>query len=212
MYIFKIGNYETPSLCAETERLLCKRLETCSRKILPKVWKLTDAANAYAANGPRREKRAVRYRVYGGIFLALGIFVLVPGLLEPQNPVLIFTGALALLAGAAEFALAGKRRASPMPQSCQKEAKKLIEKLRAADFEKNPVEINFDDCGMAICADGDEQKVSYEKMKAVFEEEHLWLLIYDNEKALLLQKCDLASGDADKFTAFIRSKISADAL
>ncbi len=99
-----------------------------------------------------------------------------------------------------------------MPQSCQKEAKKLIEKLRAADFEKNPVEINFDDCGMAICADGDEQKVSYEKMKAVFEEEHLWLLIYDNEKALLLQKCDLASGDAGKFTAFIRSKIGAEAL
>lgn len=212
MYIFKIGNYETPSLCAETERLLCKRLEACSRETLPKVWKLTDAANAYAANGPGREKRAVRYRVYGGILLALGIFVLVPGLLEPQNPVLIFTGALALLAGAAEFALAGKRRASPMPQSCQKEAKKLIEKLRAADFEKNPVEINFDDCGMAICADGDEQKVSYEKMKAVFEEEHLWLLIYDNEKALLLQKCDLASGDAGKFTAFVRSKISAEAL
>ena len=123
MYIFKIGNYETPSLCAETERLLCKRLEACSRETLPKVWKLTDAANAYAANGPGREKRAVRYRVYGGILLALGIFVLVPGLLEPQNPVLIFTGALALLAGAAEFALAGKRRASPMPQSCQKEAK-----------------------------------------------------------------------------------------
>lgn len=212
MYIFKIGNYETPSLCAETERLLCKRLETYSRKTLPKVWKLTDAANAYAANGSGREKRAVRYRVYGEILLALGIFVLVPGLLEPQNPVLIFTGALALLAGAAEFALAGKRGASPVPKSCQREAKRLIEKLRAADFEKNPVEINFDDCGMAICADGEEQKVSYEKMKAVFEEEHLWLLIYDNEKALLLQKCDLASDDAGKFTEFIRSKISAEAL
>ena len=124
MYIFKIGNYETPSLCAETERLLCKRLEACSRETLPKVWKLTDAANAYAANGPGREKRAVRYRVYGGILLALGIFVLVPGLMKPQSPALIAAGAAALLAGAVEFALAGKRKAAQPPKSAAKTQKK----------------------------------------------------------------------------------------
>lgn len=207
MYIFKIGNYETPSLCAETERLLCKRLEACSRETLPKVWKLTDAANAYAANGPGREKRAVRYRVYGGILLALGIFVLVPGLMKPQSPALIAAGAAALLAGAVEFALAGKRKAAQPPKSCRKDAKKMLQNLCAADFEQNPTEIAFDNSEITVRADGTEQQIPYESVKGFFETERLWLLVYGEEKALLLQKRDLLSGSAEDFAASLRRKI-----
>lgn len=51
MYIFEIGNYEASSL-TETEKLLCKRLEACSRKTLPGVWRFTDSANSYAKKDP----------------------------------------------------------------------------------------------------------------------------------------------------------------
>ncbi len=53
MYIFEIGNYEASSLYTETEKLLCKRLEACSRKTLPGVWRFTDSANSYAKKRTR---------------------------------------------------------------------------------------------------------------------------------------------------------------
>ena len=52
MYIFEIGNYEASLLYTETEKLLCKRLEACSRKTLPGVWRFTDGANSYAKKDP----------------------------------------------------------------------------------------------------------------------------------------------------------------
>lgn len=42
--------------------------------------------------------------------MTLGVFVLVPGILEPRNPALIFSGAFALIAGAAELLLAGEKK------------------------------------------------------------------------------------------------------
>lgn len=206
MYIFRISNY-AEALCAETEELLSKRLEAESRRRLPAVWKLTDGANAYAAAGPGRERRAPRYRVYGVILLALGAFVLVSGLMELQNPALIAAGAAALLAGVLEFALACKRKAATPPKSCRKEAKKLLERLCAADFEQTPTEIAFGDLEITVRAGGTEQKIPYESVKDIFEAEHLWLLVYGGEKALLLQKRDLASGDAAEFAEYMREKI-----
>ena len=153
MYLFRISNYDE-ALCTETAELLSKRLEAESRRRLPAVWKLTDGAAAYAAAGPGRERRAPRYRVYGAVLLALGVFVLVPGLMEPQSPALIAAGAAALLAGAVEFALAGKRKAATPQKSCRKDAQKLLQNLCAADFEQNPTEIAFDDSGMTVRADG----------------------------------------------------------
>lgn len=206
MYLFRISNYDE-ALCTETAELLSKRLEAESRRRLPAVWKLTDDAAAYAAAGPGRERRASRYRVYGAVLLALGVFVLVPGLMEPQSPALIAAGAAALLAGAVEFALAGKRKAATPPKSCRKDAQKLFQNLCAADFEQNPTEIAFDDSGMTVRADGTEQQIPYESVKGFFETERLWLLVYGEEKALLLQRRDLSSGNAEDFAASLRRKI-----
>lgn len=206
MYLFRISNYDE-ALCAETEELLAKRLEAESRRRLPAVWKLTDGANAYAAAGAGRERRAPRYRIYGAILLALGVFALVPGLMEPQNPALIAAGAAALLAGAVEFALAGKRKAAQPPKSCRKDAQKLLQNLCAADFEQSPTEIAFDDSEIAVRADGTEQQIPYESVSGFFETEQLWLLVYGGGKALLLQKRDLTSGDAADFAAYVRGKI-----
>ncbi len=206
MYLFRISNYDE-ALCTETEELLSKRLEAESRRRLPGVWKLTDGANAYAAKGAGRERRAPRCRVYGAILLALGVFVLVPGMMEPQNPTLIAAGAAALLAGAVEFVLAGKRKAKKSPKSCRKEAKKLLENLCAADFEQTLTEIAFGDVEITVRAGGSEEKIPYESVKDIFEAEHLWLLVYGEEKALLLQKRDLLSGGAAEFAEYVREKI-----
>ena len=76
--VFHLSGYHDPALDEETVQLLVQRLEAHSRRAAPEIWAATDKLNAYAAKGPGREKRRTRYRVYGVILLALGIFVLVP--------------------------------------------------------------------------------------------------------------------------------------
>lgn len=97
-----------------------------------------------------------------------------------------FFGSVCVDCRGGELLLAGEKKTLSVPEPCRREAKELLEKLSAADFEKNPVKVVFDDYGMTVFACGEEQKNPYEGINEIFEEEHLWLLIYDNEKALLL--------------------------
>ena len=126
MFLFQITGYDDPILDTETQDLLCQRLETQSRRAAPGIWKLTDSMDAYAAKGVGREKRAVRYRIYGLFLIILGVFILVPGLMEPRTPALIWAGGFAIFAGVFEFCLVRKRKAPGIPSACQKEAKLLL--------------------------------------------------------------------------------------
>ena len=45
-------------------------------------------------------------------------------------------------------------------------------------------------------------------MTGIFETERLWLLLYGQEQALLLQKKDLTAGSESEFLPQIRRKIS----
>ena len=74
-FVFRISRYDDPSLEEETTRLLARRLEIRSREAIPGLWKAIDNLNAYAAKGPGRETRRVRYRVYGVLLTSMGIFV-----------------------------------------------------------------------------------------------------------------------------------------
>ncbi len=46
------------------------------------------------------------------------------------------------------------------------------------------------------------------RIKSAFESLHLWLVVCDDECALLLQKKDLRSGNADSFLSDIISKMN----
>ena len=50
--------------------------------------------------------------------------------------------------------------------------------------------------------------LEYTRIKSAFESLHLWLVVCDDECALLLQKKDLRSGDADSFLSDIISKMN----
>lgn len=67
------NNYDDSALDTETPKLLHQRLEEHSRRTVPWMWKVTDRLHAHAANGPGRETRRTRYRVYGVFLLALGV-------------------------------------------------------------------------------------------------------------------------------------------
>lgn len=207
MFLFQISNYDDPALDAETPKLLHQRLEEHSRRTVPWMWNITDRLNAHAANGPGRETRRTRYRVYGVFLLALGVFALIPGLMEPRTPALIGAGTLAVISGILEFCLARKRKPCAVPKACQKEAEELLSRRRAVDWSKAQVNVCFDEAGITVSHEKKQEIISYDKVIGIFETEHLWLIVYDKRMSLLLQKKDLIERTAEEFYLHLTQKI-----
>lgn len=209
-FVFHPSAYDDPALDGETVQLLAQRLEAQSRKTMPGLWKATDSLNAYAAKGPGREKRRTRYRIYGVLLIALGVFILVPGLMEPRTPVLTGAGIFVILSGFVEFALVREKRPPKPPASCRKEAAKLLSQRRSVDWSlpENRAELRFDETALSLSAGGQTQTVPYGDMAAVYATDRLWLLVYGQEQAILLQKKDLTAGDAAEFLPYIQQKIT----
>ena len=211
MYLFQISNYDDPAVDRETAELLHRHLEAESRRRCPAMWNAIDRIRTHAAKGPKgpaREKRKVRYRIYGVFLLALGLLTLILGLMPPRTTDVIIVGGAVIIAGLLEFALARGRTPPRIPASCKKEARKALELRRTVDWEKLKTTIRFEDAGITICAEENEEHLSYTRIKSAFESLHLWLVVCDDERALLLQKKDLRSGNADSFLSDIISKMN----
>jgi len=207
-FVFHPSGYDG-SLEEETAELLRQRLESRSRQAVPGMWSVTDKLNAHAAKGAGREARQRRYRVYGVVLMVLGVAALVPGLMKPRTPSLIAAGLLAIAAGILNRYLVRERKSPPAPPaSCQKEAAALLAGRRAIDWENAQAEVRFGEAG-AVCSAADSREtVPYREMRDVFETARLWLVVYGEERALLLQKKDLAAGEAEAFLPDLRKKIA----
>ena len=215
MYLFQISNYDDPAVERETAELLHQRLEAESRRRCPAMWNAIDRIRTHAAKGPKgpaREKRKVRYRVYGVFLLALGLLTLILGLMPPRTTDVIIVGGAVIIAGLLEFALARGRTSPRIPASCKKEARKVLELQRTVDWEKLKTTIRFEDAGITICAEENEEHLPYTRIKSAFESLHLWLVVCDDEHALLLQKKDLILGETDKFFPYITSRTNGDVV
>ena len=154
------------------------------------------------------ESFPLAFLAYGVFLLALGLLTLILGLTPPRTTDVIIVGGAVIIAGLLEFALARGRTPPRIPASCKKEARKVLELRRAVDWEKRKTAIRFEDAGITICAEENEEHLSYTRIKCAFESLHLWLVVCDDECALLLQKKDLRSGNADSFLSDIISKMN----
>lgn len=206
-FVFQISDYGDPAVEAETAELLRQRLENRSRQAVPGLWKVTDRLNARTVDDDAAARRRKRCRVYGVFLIALGVFALVPGLMEPRIPGLIFTGGLAVLTGLLEFCLARKKRPLAPPASCRKEAEELLKRQRETDWETLRAEVCFDETGWHVTTAEGGSQTSYQRCRGVFETEHLWMLVGEKDMALLLQKRDLVQGDAAAFLPYVREKL-----
>ena len=164
MYLFQISNYDDPAVDRETAELLHQRLEAESRRRCPSIWNAIDRIRTHAAKGPGREKRTVRYRIYGLFLLALGLLMLILGLMPPKTTDVIIAGAAAIIAGLLEFALVRRRTPPRIPASCKKEARKALELRRTVDWEKLKTTVRFEDAGITICAEENEEHLSYTRI------------------------------------------------
>ena len=212
MYLFQISNYDDPAVERETAELLHQRLEAESRRRCPAMWNAIDPLTPPAATGPARAQRPVRRPTSGVFLLALGLLTLILGLTPPRTTDVIIVGGAVIIAGLLEFALAPGRTPPHIPESCKREARKVLELRRTVDWEKLKTTIRFEDAGITICAEENEEHLPYTRIKSAFESLHLWLVVCDDEHALLLQKKDLILGETDKFFSYITSRTNGDVV
>ena len=106
------------------------------------------------------ESFPLAFLAYGVFLLALGLLTLILGLTPPRTTDVIIVGGAVIIAGLLEFALARGRTPPRIPASCKKEARKALELRWAVDWEKLKTAIRFEDAGIAICAEENEEHLS----------------------------------------------------
>ena len=137
------------------------------------MWDAIDRIRTHAAKGPAREKRTVRCRIYGVFLLALGLLTLILGLMPPRTADVIIVGGAVIIAGWLEFAFARGRTPPRIPASCKKEARKVLELQRTVDWEKLKTTIRFEDAGITICAEENEEHLSYTRIVFVLQKQEV---------------------------------------
>ena len=89
----------------ELAKALRARTEIISRKMNPKLWRMTDGVNRFAeanrADDPVLKRRKTVQTVLSVVLAAIGVFLLVTGLTEPRNTTLLAAGVIALVIAAA---------------------------------------------------------------------------------------------------------------
>lgn len=198
-FIFSMKPYDADALASQVAWMLNKRTELSSRKMLPGLWKLTDKLNA-VPRAPEAElkRRKERQRRWGGLFLVMGIFLFVPGVMKPQElPVPLVVGFIAILMG-----LLHLRKDDRKKNSYEKKAKQLLEKMNAS-MEEQKLRLIFYDAELSISGAGEDKKVLYAGMECTLETKDLYGLVFDNQ-IVLLQKQELLLGSVEDLTKVLK--------
>lgn len=205
-FVFDLSSYDEPALDRETALLMEQRLEAYSRRSVPGLWELTDKLNNFTAVGPGRERRIRRYRIYGVILVLLGLFAMLPGLMEPRQWDVVLCGGLAMLVGVMNLLLPRKRKVKKASKASEAAAAELLTRMRNVYWVG--VQVSFDEAGQYSRRGAEQLKpVPYGEIWGVFESSHAWPVVYGPDRGTLLQKKDLISGDPQNFCSFLRENI-----
>ena len=197
-YEFQISPYNDPSFVQQISCALKKRTEFMSRKKYPKMWKLTDYFNSKNVSEIVLKRRRFRYRIYGILLILMGVFLLVPGLMDPRElAVPLLAGILGLIIGV--FTLWGSKTQKVQRKRFHQAAVKLLKGLESPP----PVRVQFTQSGMKIA---DRQTVPYSDFNFIYETEDLVLLSW-NEQVTILQKKDMVTGSKEQFISFLQDHI-----
>lgn len=197
---FQISPYDTDLLLPQVSKALEKRTELVSRGRCPGLWRAADRLTA-AAHGRTRSR--VRTKVMSAICLALGIFLLVPGLMEPQELfVPLLAGAAAAGVGIGGLWRSRKHKKSRFDRS----ADILLEGTQVVSSDP-PAVVSFSESGVTLPAgQGGGEPIPYGGFERVIETSDGVLLVFDT-RAAVLQKRDLTSGTWEAFREFLMEKV-----
>lgn len=203
-FVFHISSYDVDTLLPQLSKALEARSEFLSRERYPEMWNATDKLNAKNAE---RTPQPAMSRAKSILFLLVGIFLLVPGLVKPQEMlVLLLFGLIGVIAGIR--GLLGNRAAGTgrMKRRFDASAKQMLAgKDQLAENDR--IDIMFSEAGMTIPAEeGGAECVGYDVFEIVVEASDLYLLVFDT-RVTVLQKCDLQGGDFTAFRTFLGEKV-----
>jgi len=169
-----------------------------SRVKYPKLWQYIDKRNSkHQLNRPRSKFLSI-------ICLLLGLFLFIPGLMEPQELLIpLLVGAVAIGAGIGGLWRSRKNRKNPFDKS----AARLLQGKDTISAE-NPVVVIFSEEGMMLPADSEEAElVPYGNFERVIEAQDIFLFVF-GERVMVLQKGDLTDSDVSGFSEFIARKVA----
>ena len=170
-------------------------MEAEGRRRLPGLWKVIDRLPGGKAPYEMTKGRRIYRRVMGILLLLVGLFLVIPGLVAPDEllgPLLV--GLLAV--GTAIYYLYSTRKNKVT--AAQKQAQRLLEAIAKAP----PQQVVFSDAGMLL---REGEPVSYEAITFCAETPSGVLLNWA-DRAAFLQKQDLAEGEWPDFIAWLQKK------
>jgi len=200
-YVFKLSPYDTTYFLPQVSAALEKRTESVSRERFPGLWEKTDKLNERSKG---EKKNTTGTKIKSIICLLLGIFLFVPGMMEPQELLIpLLVGAVAIGAGIGGLWRSRKNRKNPFDKS----AARLLQGKDTISAE-NPVVVIFSEEGMMLPADSEEAElVPYGNFERVIEAQDIFLFVF-GERVMVLQKGDLTDSDVSGFSEFIARKVA----
>ena len=200
-YIFQISPYDINCLLTQVSKALEKRTELISRERYPDMWQFTDRMNT-AAQGKSRS--SFRTKLLSIVCLVAGIFLLVPGLIKPQELFMpLLAGTAALMIGIVGLWCSRKNKKNPFDKSA-----KLL--LTGKDIipEGQAITVIFSDDGMTIPADNNNTEfVPYNDFECAIETTDAFLFVY-GDRVTVLQKKDLTTDNLKDFSNQISEKVT----
>lgn len=199
-YIFHISPYDTEKLLPQVSRALEKRTEMVSRERFPGLWKHTDRFRSMARG---RKRSRLRTRGMSALCLAAGIFLAVPGLMEPRElfvPLLV--GAAAMGAG-----IIGLWQSRARKKNLFDRAAKILLEGKDKSSAEQAASVSFSEEGMTVPAGGGKAEfVPYREFECAVETADSFLFVFGG-RVLLLQKMDLKAECTGDFCSLISEKV-----
>ncbi|WP_101696566.1 hypothetical protein [Clostridium minihomine] len=195
-FTFQLSSYHQDDLMEQVSRAMEKRTEWNSRRKLPKMWRVIERLDGSKAPELVVRRRAIRYKVYGVILLAMGFFLVIPGLMEPKELLIpLVTGGICFLLGLIYLV----PRKNPSRQF-QAAAEKLLSGMQTfKQSEDAPALVHFMQKGMVL---PDGKVVPYDSFDAIVETESIYLFTWE-ERVTILQKQDLQNRTQEEFRVFL---------
>lgn len=202
-FVFAPGGYAM-DLEGELAKALQARTEMLARKRNPKLWRLTDQMQSFAASGPEQRelqrRRIIGYGMTAVLFLAAAA-LLIFGFTEPRDRRMIAIGGVCALLAVSRV-LPFVTTGSSITRYA-KAAHQHLTSLRAADFSQKPT-IRFTEDKMRVQSNLGGRDYDYDTMEAFVETPRLFVLTHSGA-ATVLQKQDLVLGTPEEFKDFFLS-------
>ena len=192
-FIFQISGCPQGDWTPQLALALEKRTEAHSRRRLPGLWRTIDKLGTPKMPEPVLKRRRIRYKIYGVILVLLGLFLLIPGLMEPEElKVPLLAGLFATGTGVLQLL---PRRKHPL-----KPALRTAEQLLKQRHTVPATTVRFDEQGIA----DDDAPIPFAQIDTIVELQDLYLISWA-DKGLVLWKQELTEGTPEDFSAYLAS-------